>query len=51
MQQNVAITFGEANIIGGIVPNLIGFGLFLGGIGYFSLTGKMAKMFGWKEGK
>ena len=27
------LTFGEAQIIGGIVPNLIAFGLFLGAIG------------------
>ena len=37
------LTFGEAQIIGGIVPNLIAFGLFLGAIGYFALTGKMAE--------
>ena len=43
------LTFGEAQIIGGIVPNLIAFGLFLGAIGYFALTGKMAEMFGWKN--
>ena len=29
------LTFGEAQIIGGIVPNLIAFVLFLGAIGYF----------------
>ena len=34
------LTFGEDHIIGGIVPNLIAFGLFLGAIGYFALTGK-----------
>ena len=34
-------------LIGGIVPNLIAFGLFLGAIGYFAATGKMAEMFGW----
>ena len=34
------LTFGEAQIIGGIVPNLIAFTLFLGGIGYFASTGK-----------
>ena len=45
------LTFGEAQVIGGIVPNLIAFGLFLGAIGYFALTGKMAKMFGWKNKK
>ena len=38
------LTFGEAQIIGGIVPNLIAFGLFLGAIGYFASTGKMAEM-------
>ena len=43
------LTFGEAQIIGGIVPNLIAFGLFLGAIGYFALTGKMADMFGWRK--
>tara|TARA_Y100000766_G_C18398921_1_gene361789 strand:+ start:200 stop:358 length:159 start_codon:yes stop_codon:yes gene_type:complete len=35
------LTYGEAQIIGGIVPNLIAFGLFLGAIGYFALTWKM----------
>ena len=40
------LTFGEAQIIGGIVPNLIAFSLFLGAIGYFTLTEKMAEMFG-----
>tara|TARA_B100000579_G_scaffold352911_1_gene307459 strand:+ start:423 stop:593 length:171 start_codon:yes stop_codon:yes gene_type:complete len=39
------LTFGEDRIIGGIVPDLIGFGLFLGAIGYFALTGKMAEIF------
>ena len=43
------LTLGEAQIIGGIVPNLIAFGLFLGAIGYFDSTGKMAEMFGWKR--
>ena len=43
------LPFGEAQIIGGIVPNLIAFGLFLGAIGYFASTGKMAEMFGWKN--
>ena len=33
------LTFGEAQIIGGIVPNLIAFTLFLGAIGYFASTG------------
>ena len=40
------ILFAKAEIIGGILPNLIAFGLFLGAIGYFALTGKMAEMFG-----
>ena len=30
------LTFGEAQIIGEIVPNLIAFGLFLGAIGYLA---------------
>ena len=34
------LTFGEAQIIGGIVPNLIVFGLFLGAIRYFASQGK-----------
>ena len=34
------LTLGEAQIIGGIVPNLIAFGLFLAAIGYFASTGK-----------
>jgi len=45
------LTFGEAQIIGGIFTNLIAFGLFLGAIGYFALTGKMAEMLGWKNKK
>ena len=48
---NTFLTFGEAQIIGGIVPNLIAFGLFLGAIGYFASTGKMAEIFGWKDKK
>ena len=43
------LTVGEAQIIGGIVPNLIAFGLFLGAILYFALTGRMAEIFGWKN--
>ncbi len=43
------IIFAKAQIIGGIVPNLIVFVLFLGAIGYFALTGKMAEMFAWKN--
>ena len=45
------LTFGEAQIIGGLVPNLIAFGLFLGAIGYFALTGKMVEMFRLKKKK
>ena len=45
------ILFSKAQIIGGIVPNLIAFVLFLGAIGYFATTGKMAEMFGWKNKK
>ena len=45
------LTFGEAQIIGGIVPNLVAFGLFLFAVGYFALTGKIAEMFGWKDKK
>ena len=43
------LTFGEAQTIGGIVPNLIAFGLFLGAIGYFASTEKMGEMLGWKN--
>ena len=43
------ILFAKAQIIGGIVPNLIAFGMFLGAIGYFALTGEIAKIFGWKN--
>tara|TARA_Y100001968_G_scaffold13367_1_gene10926 strand:- start:187 stop:372 length:186 start_codon:yes stop_codon:yes gene_type:complete len=45
------LTVGEAQIIGGIIPNLIAFVLFIGAIGYFALTGKMAEMFSWKDKK
>ena len=45
------ILLAKAQIIGGIVPNLIAFGLFLGAIGYFASTGKMAEMFDWKNKK
>ena len=40
------LTFGEAQVIGGIVPNLIAFTLFLRAIEYFASTGKMAEIFG-----
>ena len=33
--------FAKAEIIGGILPNLIAFGLFLGAIGYFLFTGSL----------
>ena len=45
------MTFGVAQILVGIVPNLIAFKLFLGAIGYFASTGKMAEMFGLKNKK
>ena len=41
--------FGEAQIIGEIVPNLIAFTLFVGPIGYLAFTGRMAEMFGWEK--
>ena len=47
----IFLDFGEAQIIGGIVPNLNAFGLFVGAIGYFVLTGKMPKMLGLKRTK
>ena len=31
----------KAEILGGIIPNLIAFGLFLAGIGYFLFTGPL----------
>ena len=31
----------KAEIFGGILPNLIGFGMFLGAIGYFLFTGSL----------
>ena len=45
----MSLTFGEAQITGGIVPNLIAFLFFLGAIGYFTVTGKMAEMFGLRK--
>ncbi len=44
----VSITFlgfGEAQIIGGIISNLVALALFCGAIGYFALTGKMFEIF------
>ena len=43
------LSFGVPQIIGGIVSNLIVFGMFIGAIGYFALTGRMAEMFRWKN--
>ena len=43
------IQFAKAQVIGGIVNNLIAFGLFLAAIGYFSLTEKMSEMSLWKN--
>ena len=43
------LTFGEARVMGGIIPNLVAFGSFIGAIGYFALTGKMAEMLGWEN--
>ena len=40
----IFLGFGEAQIIGGIVPNVIGLILFIGAIGYFALTGRIAQM-------
>ena len=40
----IFLSFGEAQIIGGIIPNIIAFTLFIAAIGYFTFTGKMAKM-------
>tara|TARA_Y100001968_G_C19385596_1_gene732659 strand:+ start:522 stop:626 length:105 start_codon:yes stop_codon:yes gene_type:complete len=31
-----SLTFGKAQFIGGVAPNLIAFGLFLAAIGYFA---------------
>ena len=48
----VVITFlglEEAQIMGGIFPNLIAFGLFFGAIGCLTLTGKMAGIFSLKK--
>ncbi len=45
----IFLGFGEAQIVGGIIPNLIAFGIFMGIICYFALTGKMAEMFGLKK--
>ena len=42
------LTFGEAHIIGGIVPNLNAFGFFLGAF-FFALTKGVLEMFGIKN--
>ena len=39
----------EPAIIGGIIPNLVAFMLFCLLIIYFAMTGRMAKMFNWKN--
>ncbi len=44
-----SLGFGEAQIFGGIVLNLIGFGVFVGAISFLALTGKMAEMFGFRK--
>ncbi len=36
------LLFGESHIIGGIVPNIIAFGLFVATIGYFLFTGPLS---------
>ena len=43
------ILFAKAQTMGGITTNMIAFGLFLGAIGSFAVTRKMAEMFGWKN--
>jgi len=43
------LIFGEAQIIEGMVPNVIVSGLFLGMVGYFVFTGKMGEVFGIKK--
>ena len=43
------LSFGEAQIIGGIVPNVIAFLLFIGAICYFAFTRKMAEIMGLKK--
>ena len=40
------LSFGQSQIIGGIIPNVIAFALFIIAIGYFAFTGKMAEMIG-----
>ena len=43
------LTFGKAQIIGRIVPNLIASGLLFRTIGYFAQTREMVEMLGWKN--
>jgi len=40
---------GQAEIIGGILPNMFAFSIFCLLIFYFSKTGKMAEMLRWKK--
>ena len=42
----IFLAFGEAQIIGGIVPNLVALCLFLGAISYFVFTGEMKTSIG-----
>ena len=41
--------FGEAQMVGGIAPNLIAFILFIGAIGYLAFSGKMAEVLCWEK--
>ena len=43
------LEFREAQTPGGIFSNLIAFSLFVGAIVYFSLTGKIPEMHGFKK--
>ena len=41
--------FGEVQLVGEIVPNLLALGLFIGAISYFALTEKIQETFGLKK--
>ncbi len=45
------LSFGESQIIGGIIPILIALTLFVGAISYFAVIAKIAEMFNWKKNK
>ncbi len=45
----IFLSFGKPEIIGGIVPNMIASLVFIGSIGYFVFTGKIAEMLGLKR--